>query len=110
MNHSELEAQRDGQEDGRAWARARASYVELGNLERTWASTNSCETIDALGPPGVFLTMIWKDNFTGRDDIEGFWMNLGGDPYRDENLYSSDYWDAFAEGALEVFEDVREKL
>lgn len=94
-----------GYEDGIEWASKAAEYEELSNLHSAWQTVETCETNDAYGAPGAFLTLIRRgdDARVDRSDINEFWENLakGSD---DTDQYSAPYWDGFAKGSIEVFE------
>jgi hypothetical protein len=94
-----------GHAEGVAWAQESADFAELKSLSKVWPLTESCETEDALGAPGVFLRMISEGRLGDRQDINDFWTNLGHEG-GDQDQYSHQFWDGFTEGALEVFEQV----
>jgi hypothetical protein len=100
----EAEAQDRGHKDGSKWAMESANYGELKNLAQHWPAIESTETNNALGPPGVFQRML-KGDGVSRIDVDGFWTNLWK-ARDDSDEYSSEYWDGFVEGALEVFEKI----
>lgn len=99
------EASDRGHADGVRWAQHKAEYGELKRLSENWEQSETTETEDALGAPGVFGRMISNDEF-GRLSINDFWTNNGSDESGDQ--YSFEYWDGFVEGALEVFDQVEE--
>ena len=96
-----------GRNAGATWASQNAEYGELKLLDDNWQQVESCETDDAFGAPGVFLGMIGMD--VGRQDINEFWSNLGFE-VNDPDQYSAEWWDGFVEGALEVFQEVEDKI
>src|SRR5947207_11274298 len=57
----EEEATGRGHGAGIKWARDEADYGELKSLALNWQQTDSCETNNALGAPGVFLWLIGRD-------------------------------------------------
>lgn len=89
-----------GRGDGTQWAMQTAEYGELKALAEAWPEFETTDTTDAHGAPGAFLAMIGQD--MDRAAINDFWTNLGKE-HRDDDAYSTEYWDGFAEGALEVF-------
>jgi hypothetical protein len=103
----EQEANTRGHDAGVRWARDDAEYGELKSLALNWQQTDSCETNDALGAPGVFLRLIGRD--CDRGEIDRFWDDMGFEA-DDSDKYSSDWWDGFVTGALEVFDEVEDKL
>ena len=119
--------QRLGAAAGAQWARV-ASEDELARLAEHWPVTESTETDDAYGAPGVFLRMVMpEDEPVWRSDIDEFWTNhcedwegnLGPEDLADLEdedegevnagespvKYRAEFWDAFIPAALEVYED-----
>lgn len=100
------EAKERGRSEGTSWAMHQAEYAELQRLATDWEQMESTETGDAFGAPGVFLRIIAADGHVDRQDIDDFWTNLDAEVPEDQ--YSSDFWDGFIEGALEVFDQLDE--
>ena len=100
------EALERGREIGATWAADDAEYWQLKALADS--GIDDCETIDALGPPGVVVPVIDND-YIGRTSIENFWQNLGYD-LNDPDLYSAEFWLGFVDGAVELFEEVGDDL
>jgi hypothetical protein len=99
------DAESRGKVDGTRWAMESAEWGELKRLAEAWPRVESCETNDALGAPGVFLRMIHA--MVDRAAIQNFWADFGKE-HDDSDAYSSEYWDGFVVGALEVFEAAEE--
>jgi hypothetical protein len=107
---SRIEA--EGREVGIEWAK---KYAEWNELERV-AQINSDEWFS--GPPNA--PFCWADYLafeiqgTNRDELdrsisEDFWYRSLGDS-RDKRLDSEEFLGGFVAGAVEVFEEVENKL
>ena len=94
----ERETRERGRRAGVEWAADRASFRELERLAMAEVNFYLC---DHRGPPALFINVVF-----GRDswELQDFWETcLGLDPTDEDDMYSADWWDAFTEGAVEVF-------
>ena len=84
-----------------------AEYQEMKSLLKNWPEIASCATDDPCGAPRVFVAAIGMD---GDDyDVDDFCSAVGIED-NDPDKYSTEWWDGFAEGALEAFNEINNKL
>lgn len=110
LRSSKAEFMDDAKERGRgvgaAWATDTAEYEELKRLAD--ARIEGLETNNRMGP-GFIVAAIDPDRCTSRSDVVAFWESLGFDR-RDPDLDWAEFWEGFAEGAVEVFEPVEASI
>jgi hypothetical protein len=97
-----------GNADGVTWAMESAEYGELKAIADKWPDVQTCDTDDAFGPPAVFLSMFAVDP-VDHESNNDFWDALGKER-SDDDQYSAPYWEGFVAGALEVWEEIKEKI
>jgi hypothetical protein len=118
---AELEANEDyqsGMEAGRAWAREDASPKELRRLS-DYIDTYAHERIDwwdidhpgwpaPLGATGCFVEAVWPQRKDDRHAPGEFWEQALGDDA--DRVQDPDFFRGFGEGAVEVWEQVKDRL
>jgi hypothetical protein len=103
----------EGQEAGRQWAKDQAEAGELILLERWRDSCRSGEWSDCFATDGRsayaasehFVFRIWPESDGARGDAQNFWEQQGCEDHpQDEFVHG------FADGALEVWDEVKDQL
>lgn len=106
----------EGLDAGREWATTYAEYEELRNLSNWW-ETNSesdreliltTDETDAFGASHAVACIILGNENADRHDCEEFWDAAIGDD--DDRRYSDVFVRSFVEGALEVWDSVKDQI
>jgi hypothetical protein len=109
---------KEGFEDGQRWAKQSASADELERLERMRDSVRDYEwdwlfsTDDRnFGRFTFFRTIHGADHDYDRceSDLQEFWLNAAGDDY-EALTADGEYLRSFANGALDVWDEVKDQL
>ncbi len=97
-----------GKETGARWAKTEAEAIELRRLAEAVEAEDGVH--NALAAPGERVAAVFFNTvFPGEDsrvDRGGFWRGWADDDGR----LSDEYVEGFAEGALEVWDAVEDKL
>lgn len=106
----------EGHEAGRQWAMTRAEAIELERLEELYDRWRSDldrlwnpSPRDAYGPGEAFVFTINPEHDGDRKAAEDFWEERLGE-YWESFVFQDGYVQAFAEGALGIWRDVKAKL
>jgi len=104
------EAKVEGHASGRKWAMELADYPELERLSkwRTDAEKSWSEGYDPTSEAGLLWDVtcaIFGDDRPAEGDMLAFWQRATGYPEPSDKMV-----EAFVEGALEVFDEVEDKL
>lgn len=102
---------RQGYEDGIDWAKHRASARELRRLSKELVRgvEDSFPDSDTYDPGQAFFRLLVSENDFDRRDSDEFWETNAGD--EGESLSGEvEYVRGFAEGALEVWNEVEDKI
>jgi hypothetical protein len=94
----EAETRERGRDAGIEWAADQASYRELERLAAAEINFYGC---DHRGPAATFADVVFGLDRMEEDEL---WESyLGRDLSDVDDLCSADFWDAFVDGALEVY-------
>ena len=116
LRASKLQSEEDiyqrGHEAGQDWARRLAEWAELERLAKLghdWFAPQGVVGEDAFGVSGNLLMHMNPDEYLGnRGAQEMFWQEATGD---DEEPYPDrDFVHGFVDGAVEVYEQVKDEL
>ncbi len=117
LRASDLEAQseqaRSGHEAGQEWAKGTAEATELRRLAKYMENSENQGTFSGYKDQEAAqlfydAVMLPSGESSEWSDVTDFWedtLGLSADDYR-----NSDFVDGFAEGALEVWREVQDKL
>ena len=112
----EAEVRQAGKLAGQSWARDAASYEELRNLERhrdaneaDWDSAFDADETSAYGSEEYFIFVIRPDDDGNRDVARDTWGEILGDDWG-HIVTQEGFVAAFADGALEVWDEVKDKV
>ncbi len=106
----------EGFASGREWATEFAEYKELSNLSKWWETTSPADRelalttleTDAFGAGHHLVCIILGLENSSRRDSDEFWDAAVGED--DERRHSDDFVLGFVEGALEVWDSVRDQI
>jgi hypothetical protein len=109
----ENEQYNGGHEAGQEWARNEAEAGELIRLEKfhdacgpsDWGRFFWTSDRDAYGAAENLVFRIWPDDDRDRDAASNFWESQGHEEYPDDEFVRG-----FAEGALEIWDQVKNQL
>jgi hypothetical protein len=112
---STIDAKAAGREAGREWASDEATYEELRNLERfrdanaqDWDSAFDADG-SAYGPEERFAFVIEPNTDGERQAARDIWECILGEGW-DHMIRQEGFVAAFADGALEVWDAVKDKV
>jgi hypothetical protein len=120
---AELEANedyQDGLEAGRRWAKEDARPKQLRRLSAyieefeqpsssvSWWDIDSTGWSAPFGALDYFVFAVWPDRKDDRDASDSFWQGALGDHAHRAN--DPDYFRGFGEGAVEIWNEVCDKL
>jgi hypothetical protein len=101
-----------GHEAGQEWAKSEAEAGELIRLEKwradgsdVWLSAFVTTGRDAWSSAEHFVFQIWPEDDGDRQAASNFWEQQGYEYYPDD-----DFVHGFAEGALSIWDHVKDKL
>lgn len=111
---SDSGAYREGFAAGQAWASNTAEAIELERVDKLhqrlseadWKWWFASDDNNTYSPAELFVFIVRPENEQDRAYAESFWRELG----RDYLQIEDEWMRGFAEGALEVWKEVKSKL
>ena len=114
---SDSKRQQAGRDAGIHWAKLSASYEELSRLHDFHADTQAWQvTFEVLGQCAYTVAeqvyfVICPEDDSDRRTAEDFWLvELGHDAESRANIAQAAFILGFCEGALEVFDEVKNRV
>ncbi len=98
----------DGFAEGVVWAKRAADYAELETVAE-WDAGDWEEADEEALAWDFARELIGEDNFGGRNDVNDFWERIDADRWR-RDTPSNGYVAGFAEGAVSVWEEVKDNI
>ena len=104
---SEAEESKQGLKLGRKWAETAAEWDELERLDEAEGEENHSDLFNEphRGGPSFFCSTKDGSDHLDEKDLQGFWRTWGGIAKP-----SHDFVNAFWDGAVQVYREVRDKV